>query len=148
MTRKTNGQNSTATASRVASSLRSLRSHIDKLDLHILKLVNERASLAAEIGRLKNDHGNEVFSPAREEEVLQQVLDANKGPLDAGTIRAIYREIMSGSRALQLGPGAHPPRVQQGAGAVAVPHLAQQEHAAGAFDPRVQHLGGRADCAA
>src|SRR5947209_8021272 len=101
MTRKTDGGNSTATANRMAASLRSLRSHIDKLDLQILKLVNERAGLAAEIGQLKNDHGNEVFSPAREEEVLQQVLDANKGPLDAGTIRAIYREIMSGSRALQ-----------------------------------------------
>ncbi|HEV3080829.1 MAG TPA: prephenate dehydratase [Gemmataceae bacterium] len=101
MTRKTEGGNSTATANRVAASLRGLRSHIDKLDLQILRLVNERASLAAEIGRVKNDHGNEVFSPAREEEVLQQILDANKGPLDASTIRAIYREIMSGSRALQ-----------------------------------------------
>src|SRR5438874_595764 len=101
MTRKTNGQNSTATASRVAASLRSLRSHIDRLDLQILKIVNERASLAAEIGQLKNDHGNEVFSPAREEEVLQHVLESNKGPLDGTTIRAIYREIMSGSRALQ-----------------------------------------------
>src|SRR5438874_1787718 len=101
MTRKTNGQNSTATASRVAASLRNLRVQIDKLDLHILKLVNERANVAAEIGKVKNDHGGEIFSPAREEEVLQNVLEANKGPLDTSTIRAIFREIMSGSRALQ-----------------------------------------------
>src|SRR5229473_3632540 len=100
-TRKTEGGNSTATANRVAASLRGLRSHIDKLDLQILKLVNERASLAAEIGRVKNDHGNEVFSPAREEEVLKNVLDSSKGPLDQSTVRAIFREIMSGSRALQ-----------------------------------------------
>jgi chorismate mutase/prephenate dehydratase len=99
MTRKTEaGGNS---ASRTASSLRSLRSHIDKLDLHIVKLVNERAGLAAEIGRVKNDHSTEVFSPAREEEVYQHVIEANKGPLDESTIRAIFREIMSGSRALQ-----------------------------------------------
>jgi len=79
-----------------------LRTQIDKLDLHILKLINERASLAAEIGRVKNaDQGGEVFSPAREEEVLQHVLQANKGPLDDATIRAIYREIMSGARAIQ-----------------------------------------------
>jgi chorismate mutase/prephenate dehydratase len=57
--------------------------------------------LAAEIGRLKNDHGTEVFSPAREEEVLQHVLESNKGPLDPSTVRAIFREVMSGSRALQ-----------------------------------------------
>ena len=100
MTRKSEA-GSNAAASRVAGSLRNLRSHIDKLDLQILKLVNERAGLAAEAGRVKNEHGAEVFSPAREEEILQNVLQANKGPLDENTVRAIYREIMSGSRALQ-----------------------------------------------
>jgi chorismate mutase/prephenate dehydratase len=69
--------------------------------LQILKLVNERASLAAEIGRVKTEHGSEVFSASREEEVYQNILDHSKGPLDPATIRAIYREIMSGSRALQ-----------------------------------------------
>jgi len=77
MTRKTDsGTNNTAAANRAAASLRHLRSSIDKLDLQILKLVNERAGLAAEIGQLKNDHGNEVFSPAREEEVLHHSLPA------------------------------------------------------------------------
>jgi chorismate mutase/prephenate dehydratase len=87
-----------------AGSLRQLRSQIDKLDHQILKLVNERAALAADIGKVKNEQGEEVFSPAREEEVLQNVLqlhEKGKGPLDAVTIRAIFREIMSGSRALQ-----------------------------------------------
>lgn len=88
-------------ASRAASQLRNLRSQIDKLDLHILKLINERAHLAAETGRLKNDQGTEVFSPVREEEVLQHVLAASKGPLDENTVKAIFRELMSGSRALQ-----------------------------------------------
>src|SRR5436190_19363431 len=86
---------------RSAAQLKQLRNTIDKLDLQILKLVNERASLAAEIGRVKTDHGAEIFNPAREEEVYQNLLDNNKGPLDQSTIRAIYREIMSGSRALQ-----------------------------------------------
>src|SRR4051812_4332525 len=100
MTRKTDTA-APATSNRSTASLRNLRTQIDKLDLHILKLVNERAKLAAEIGKVKNDHGGEVFSPAREEEVLQNVLQSNKGPLDDATIRAIYREIMSGARALQ-----------------------------------------------
>jgi chorismate mutase/prephenate dehydratase len=100
MTRKTEGGgNHTATKS--AGNLRQLRSQIDKLDLQILKMINERAQCAAEIGRLKTEAGAEVFSPAREEEVLQNVLNANKGPLDAQTVRAIFRELMSGSRALQ-----------------------------------------------
>src|SRR5436309_14934633 len=78
-------------------SLKNLRTQIDKLDLQILKLVNERAGVAAEIGKFKNDHGEEVFSPAREEEVLKNVLEADdkgKGPLDHDTIRAVFREIM------------------------------------------------------
>jgi chorismate mutase/prephenate dehydratase len=100
---KTEGGNSAAVA-RTAASLKTLRAQIDKLDLQILELINKRAQLAAEIGKIKNDHGSEVFSPAREEEVLQNVVEANeknRGPLDDGTVRAVFREIMSGSRALQ-----------------------------------------------
>jgi chorismate mutase/prephenate dehydratase len=81
--------------------IKSLRTQIDKLDLQILKLVNERADSAAEIGSLKNETSADVFNPVREEEVIKNVLDASKGPLDEITIRAIFREIISGSRALQ-----------------------------------------------
>lgn len=101
MTRKSENGPPAAVSTKAAASLRNLRTQIDKLDLQILKLINERAGLAAEIGRVKNDHGSEVFSPAREEEVLNNVLEANKGPLHNETVRAVYREIMSGSRALQ-----------------------------------------------
>jgi chorismate mutase/prephenate dehydratase len=93
-----------ASASRVANTLRHLRTQIDKLDLQILKLINDRATVAAEIGKLKNEHGEEVFSPAREEEVVKNVLEIhakNRGALDPSTVRAIFRELISGSRALQ-----------------------------------------------
>src|SRR5262245_34554405 len=99
MARKTDTDQ--ATSAKALAQIKSLRTNIDKLDLNILKLVNERAALAAEIGRIKNDQGAEVFSPAREEEVIQHVLESNKGPLDEATVRAVFREIMSGSRALQ-----------------------------------------------
>ncbi len=97
MARKLESDNS----HRSAAQLKSLRTHIDKLDLQILKMVNERAALASQIGRVKNNHGSDIFNPAREEEVYQNVLAANKGPLDEATIRAVFREVMSGSRALQ-----------------------------------------------
>ncbi|MCS7046089.1 MAG: prephenate dehydratase [Gemmataceae bacterium] len=99
MARKSDSEQTTSAKS--AAQLKSLRSAIDKLDLQILKLINERAAYAAEIGKLKNDDGAEVFSPGREEEVLKNILEANKGPLDESTVRAVFREIMSGSRALQ-----------------------------------------------
>jgi chorismate mutase/prephenate dehydratase len=100
MSRKSDASQAVSPA-RAQSILKSLRAQIDKLDLNILKLVNERAELALEVGKLKLDNGGEVFSPAREEEVFGNVVKNNKGPLDEVTIRAIYREIMSGARALQ-----------------------------------------------
>jgi chorismate mutase/prephenate dehydratase len=81
--------------------LQALRAQIDRIDLQVLALINERASLAGEIGRLKSEAGNGVFCPSREEEVLQNVLAANKGPLQEEALRAVFREIMSGARALQ-----------------------------------------------
>jgi chorismate mutase/prephenate dehydratase len=107
MPRKAEGSTATSShpsPSRAQAALRSLRNQIDKLDHQIVKLINERASVAAEIGKLKNDQGEEIFSPAREEEVLQTVLqlhEKHKGALDPVTIRAVFRELMSGSRALQ-----------------------------------------------
>lgn len=86
---------------KVAQQMKSLRSQIDKLDQQILKLINERAECAVEIGQLKSEAQAEVFSPAREEEVIQTLLDSSKGPLQPVTIRAVYRELMSGARALQ-----------------------------------------------
>src|SRR5438874_11744661 len=97
MARKADG----SSHSRPSASLASLRTQVDKLDQQILKLVNERARLAVEIGKVKQDQASNIFAPAREEEVFQNVLGNNHGPLDEVTVRAIYREIMSGSRALQ-----------------------------------------------
>lgn len=81
--------------------LRALRSQIDKLDHQIQKLLNARAGIAGELVNAKTDSPNEVFVPAREEEAIQSLLSSNKGPLDPQTLRAIFRELISGSRALQ-----------------------------------------------
>lgn len=88
-------------ADKSAGHLTALRGQIDKLDLHILELINKRAAVAAQIGKVKADQGGEVFSAAREEEVLANVLAAHEGPLDVVTIKAIFRELISGSRAIQ-----------------------------------------------
>jgi chorismate mutase/prephenate dehydratase len=95
MARKHNGSDHSA------ANLKALRSQIDKLDLHILELLNKRAAVAGHIGKVKADSGGEVFSAAREEEVLANVLKASKGPLNEVTLRAIFRELISGCRALQ-----------------------------------------------
>ena len=53
--------------SKNADQLKQVRDKIDQLDRQILKLINERAGHAGEIGRMKNLAGEEIFSPVREE---------------------------------------------------------------------------------
>jgi chorismate mutase/prephenate dehydratase len=84
--------------------IRKLRRKIDLIDGDILGLLNERAKVTLQIGTLKSRKAKPSFSPYREAQVYQRLLGANKGPLNNGTIKAIYREIMSGSLALQNPP--------------------------------------------
>jgi chorismate mutase/prephenate dehydratase len=93
--------------------LKRLRHKIDHIDNNILSLLNERARLILEIGNLKFKGAKPKFSPEREAEVYRRLKNYNKGPLSDETIEAIYREVMSGSLALQktskiayLGPEA------------------------------------------
>jgi chorismate mutase/prephenate dehydratase len=83
------------------SSLGNLRGEIDRLDQNLIGLLNRRAEIAVQIGQVKHDQGLEVWSAAREDEVISQVLAANPGPLPPETLRIIFRELMSGSRSLQ-----------------------------------------------
>jgi chorismate mutase/prephenate dehydratase len=101
MTRKTEHDSGSHSPGKSAANLKSLRVQIDKLDLQILDILNKRASIAGQIGKVKADQGGEVFSAAREEEVLANVLKSNKGPLAEVTVKAIFRELISGSRAVQ-----------------------------------------------
>jgi len=88
-------------ASHKAPSLASLRAEIDRLDKELVAILNRRAEVALQIGQVKNANGLEVWSAAREEEVLAKVLGSSKGPLPQETLRLIFRELMSGARALQ-----------------------------------------------
>ena len=78
-----------------------LRAHIDRIDRDLVALMNERAELARQIGHLKKSSGQETYDPAREEMVLERVTASNAGPLSADSLKAIYRELISGSRAIE-----------------------------------------------
>ena len=82
--------------------LEDLRREIDEIDAKLVALMNERARRAVEIGRLKREAGQEsVYSPEREREVIERVVAANEGPLGDVTVAAIWKELMSGSLALE-----------------------------------------------
>ncbi len=88
-------------ASKAAPNLASLRQEIDRLDQQLVELLNRRAEVVVRVGQFKQDRGLEVWSAAREDEVIAQALAASRGPLSAETLRIIFRELISGSRALE-----------------------------------------------
>jgi chorismate mutase / prephenate dehydratase len=100
MAKEKSVKKSVATNSRVPN-LAVLRTKIDRLDQEIVRLMNDRARVALEIGKFKRHAGISAYAPAREDEVLSRVLALNKGPLSERCIRSVFREVISGSRALE-----------------------------------------------
>ena len=80
-----------------------LREQIDTLDRDLVQLLNERAKIVIEVGRIKREAGEAVpiYAPDREQAVMQKIREANHGPLPDACIEAIWRELMSGSFALE-----------------------------------------------
>jgi len=77
------------------------RSRINNLDEEILNLLNQRGQVALQIGELKRQQDLPYFAPERELQILDRLVALNAGPLGAEAVRAIWREILSASLALE-----------------------------------------------
>ncbi|MFH1247747.1 MAG: prephenate dehydratase [Candidatus Omnitrophota bacterium] len=83
--------------------LHKLRSKIDSLDKKIVGLLNKRASVTVDIGKIKKKAGKNIYCPDRESQVLKKAALMTRGPLSYAAVESIYREIMSGSLLLEKG---------------------------------------------
>lgn len=83
-----------------------LRERIDAIDRQIVALLNERYRQVVEVGKWKRDNSKAVYVPEREKSLLENLERMNEGPMRPETLRAIYREVMSGALALE-----HPMKV-------------------------------------
>ena len=81
--------------------LKNLRRSIDFIDSDILKLLNKRARVILNITKVKSKVKGAIYVPDREKEVYGNVTSKNTGPMSDGSLRAIYREIMSGALELE-----------------------------------------------
>src|SRR3954469_11358274 len=81
--------------------LAQLRSGIDAVDRELLKLLNQRAALANQVGELKRAEGSVVYRPEREAQVINNLQSLNPGPLKNRNVTTIWREIMSACRAIE-----------------------------------------------
>ena len=83
----------------MSDKLKQLRAQIDRIDDELVKLVNQRAELARQIGHLKENDA--VLRPEREAQILQRVQNDNTGPLSKQAVAQLFTEIMSQCRALE-----------------------------------------------
>jgi chorismate mutase/prephenate dehydratase len=89
------------------------RSRINDLDKQILDLLTQRAEAALQIGDLKRRQDAPSYAPEREADITRRLIEANRGPLGADAVAAVWREILSSCRSLEaaltvayLGPPA------------------------------------------
>jgi len=87
--------------------------YVDDVDRQIVELLNERVTHAGEIGKIKFANGADYYDPTREAQVMAKVTGLNQGPMADATLKSVYREVISGSIALEkklviayLGPEA------------------------------------------
>ena len=108
------------------------RSRINDLDNQILNLLSQRAEAALKIGDLKRRHDLPYYAPEREAEILERLTAANPGPLPRETVLGVWREILSGCRAIE-----HPLTVAYLAPPATFTHQAALQHfgAASEFRP-------------
>lgn len=80
--------------------LANVRQQIDTLDTAIVRLLDERASLALQVKQAKGS-STPIYQPAREAAVLAHVTAASNGPLPKPALHAIYKEIIASCRNMQ-----------------------------------------------
>lgn len=78
-----------------------IREEIDRLDSELLKIFNERASLALRIGEIKKGLDLPVYDPAREKRIFARMTADNPGPLDDQAIVRLFERVIDESRRLE-----------------------------------------------
>jgi chorismate mutase-like protein len=78
------------------------RQEIDTLDAEILRLLNQRARIACELGAIKVASGLPAYDGRREQQVLDRVCAGNQGPLSGESVTRIFRSIIRESRRIGM----------------------------------------------
>src|SRR5690606_35478642 len=101
MAKKKSSPSAKAARGSDAPAVSSLRRQIDALDRQLVELLNRRGTLSQELGQIKQNGDQPIYAPGREQEVLARVVALSEGPLSAESVRSIFREVVSGCRAIE-----------------------------------------------
>jgi chorismate mutase len=84
--------------------LASCRKQIDDTDQQIVALLNQRARIVAEVGKIKLEAHLPVTVPAREQQILDHIVQLGRdGPLPPDRLRRIYQTVLQEMRTWEEG---------------------------------------------
>jgi chorismate mutase-like protein len=81
--------------------LNECREAIDRIDIQIVALINERTKVVEEIGRVKEQLAMAIYEPKREEQVMANITKHNAGPLPNDAVMRMFERIMDEMRTVQ-----------------------------------------------
>ena len=87
-----------------------IRDAIDRVDEVIVRLLNQRAKYAIEIGEIKGILGLPIYAPERETAVLHHVEKTCEGTLDGPSMRRLFERIIDESRRVERAAADHEQR--------------------------------------
>ena len=81
------------------AALSTVRKHLDEIDQQIVALLNQRARIVAEVGKIKQVAHLRVADPARELQILDHIVQlGGAGPLPPDRLRRIYQTVIQEMR--------------------------------------------------
>ena len=84
--------------------LASCRKQIDETDQQIVALLEQRARIVAEVGKIKQKAHVPVAVPAREQQVLDHIVQlGGAGPLPPDRLRRVFQTVIQEMRAWEEG---------------------------------------------
>lgn len=81
--------------------LKKYRRDIDKVDQGLVELLNKRAEIVIKIKKLKEKHNIPLYDAKREEDLLNNIVKYNKGPLYNDNIIQIFDSILRNVQILE-----------------------------------------------
>lgn len=81
--------------------LRVRRESIDRIDVEILALINQRTIVVEEIGKIKQQFEMAIYEPKREEQVFENITRNNKGPLPDDAVKRVFERLIDEMRTVQ-----------------------------------------------
>jgi len=81
--------------------LKKYREEINEIDKNIVDFLNKRAEAVMKIKRLKEDRDVPLYDAKREEELINNIIKYNKGPLYNDNIIQIFESILRNVQILE-----------------------------------------------